>query len=118
MVPLRTVASTTTVLAPQVEVLRVTRPTTQGIDGEQEADQDANANLMVTLAFEPSQLSDVMEDEQSSLPRGRQRGCGRVRIQDTLYWGPELDFAPTGAFRIRTFLSHHQVKDRFVPDDL
>lgn len=44
---------TTTVLSPQVEVLRVTRPTTQGIDGEQEADQDSNANLMVTLAFEP-----------------------------------------------------------------
>ena len=46
---------TTTVLSPQVEVLRVTRPTTQGIDGEQEADQDANANLMVTLAFEPEE---------------------------------------------------------------
>jgi Flp pilus assembly protein CpaB len=46
---------TTTVLAPQVEVLRVTRPTVQGIDGEQEADQDANANLMVTLAFEPEE---------------------------------------------------------------
>jgi Flp pilus assembly protein CpaB len=46
---------TTTVLSPQVEVLRVTRPTTQGIDGEQEADQDANANLMVTLAFEPGE---------------------------------------------------------------
>lgn len=46
---------TTTVLSPQVEVLRVTRPTTQGLDGEQEADQDANANLMVTLAFEPEE---------------------------------------------------------------
>lgn len=46
---------TTTVLSPQVEVLRVTRPTTQGIDGEQEADQDSNANLMVTLAFEPGE---------------------------------------------------------------
>ncbi len=46
---------TTTVLSPQVEVLRVTRPTVQGIDGEQEADADANANLMVTLAFEPEE---------------------------------------------------------------
>lgn len=46
---------TTTVLSPQVEVLRVIRPTTQGIEGEQEADQDANANLMVTLAFEPEE---------------------------------------------------------------
>jgi Flp pilus assembly protein CpaB len=46
---------TTTVLSPEVEVLRVTRPTTSGIDGEQEPDQDANANLMVTLAFEPEE---------------------------------------------------------------
>jgi len=46
---------TTTVLSPEVEVLRVTRPTTQGINGEQEPDPDANANLMVTLAFEPEE---------------------------------------------------------------
>jgi len=46
---------TTTVLSPQVEVLRVTRPTTAGVTGEEEPDQDANANLMVTLAFEPEE---------------------------------------------------------------
>jgi Flp pilus assembly protein CpaB len=46
---------TTTVLSPQVEVLRVTRPTTAGVTGEEEPDQDANANLMVTLAFEPGE---------------------------------------------------------------
>ena len=46
---------TTTVLSPEVEVLRVTRPTVQGIEGEQEPDPDANSNLMVTLAFEPEE---------------------------------------------------------------
>jgi Flp pilus assembly protein CpaB len=44
---------TTTVLAPEIEVLRVIRPTTSGVAGEEETDQDAGANLMVTLAFEP-----------------------------------------------------------------
>ena len=46
---------TTAVLAPEVEVLRVTRPTIQGIEGEEEPDPDSNANLLVTLAFEPDQ---------------------------------------------------------------
>jgi len=46
---------TTTVLTPEVEVLRVIRPTTAGISGDEEPDQDSNANLMVTLAFEPEE---------------------------------------------------------------
>jgi Flp pilus assembly protein CpaB len=46
---------TTTVLTPEVEVLRVIRPITSGVAGEDEADQDASANLMVTLAFEPEE---------------------------------------------------------------
>lgn len=46
---------TTTVLTPEVEVLRVIRPTTSGVSGEEEADPDAGANLMVTLAFEPEE---------------------------------------------------------------
>jgi Flp pilus assembly protein CpaB len=46
---------TTTVLTPEVEVLRVIRPTTSGVAGEQEADQDPSANLMVTLALEPEE---------------------------------------------------------------
>jgi hypothetical protein len=43
------------VLAPEIEVLRVIRPTTSGVAGEEETDQDAGANLMVTLAFEPDE---------------------------------------------------------------
>lgn len=46
---------TTTVLAPEIEVLRVIRPTTSSVAGEEEADPDAGANLMVTLAFEPEE---------------------------------------------------------------
>jgi Flp pilus assembly protein CpaB len=46
---------TTTVLTSEVEVLRVIRPTTSSVGGEEEADPGAGANLMVTLAFEPEE---------------------------------------------------------------
>lgn len=47
---------TTTVLTPEVEVLRVIRPTSSAaIGGEEEADPSAGANLMVTLALEPGE---------------------------------------------------------------
>jgi pilus assembly protein CpaB len=45
---------TTVVLAPQVQVLRVVRPTTQTIAGSTEVNQDPTAALQVILALEPA----------------------------------------------------------------
>ena len=43
----------TVVLVPQVEVLRVIRPTTQGINGEAQQNQDSSASLQVILSLNP-----------------------------------------------------------------
>jgi len=50
----------TVVISPQIEVLRVIRPTQQGLSGEEEADQDANAEILVTLAFQPQEAEDFV----------------------------------------------------------
>jgi Flp pilus assembly protein CpaB len=58
---------TTVVLVPEVEVLRVIRPTTQGIAGQSTRD-DSNTNLQVILALEPEEAQQfVFALEQGSV---------------------------------------------------
>lgn len=83
---------TTTVLSPEVEVLRVVRPTTTAISGDSEPDPDASANLMVTLAFEPQEAENfvlALELGQVYLsllpPEGAGTDLGPVTVAQILF---------------------------------